>query len=88
MRVYRQSPCLCSLPCKDAVVIYKGSRYDNIVRKSVCKSTGEFSITLGGRIATVLFTTDAIQGTGKGFTGNFVSYGMSVNWKLYCVLIL
>ena len=77
MRVYRQSPCFCSPPCKDLVWIYKGYRIDNL-RKVVCRSTGEFGVTFEDRIARVLFTTDAIQGLGKGFTGNFVSYGMSV----------
>ena len=32
-----------------------------------------------GRVAIVIFTTDAIRGTGRGLTGTFTSSGMSGN---------
>ena len=55
-------------------MVYRGVATFN---RSVCRSLGAFEIALGNRIATVIFTTDTIQGTGTGFRVNFSSYGMS-----------
>ena len=55
-------------------MVYRGVATFN---RRVCSSLGAFEITLGNRIATVIFTTDAIQGIGTGFRVNFSSYGMS-----------
>lgn len=64
----------CSPPCKDVLEVYSG--VPTTLRKRVCRSTCVFEVTLQNRFATVMFTTDAIQGTGRGFTGNFSSYGL------------
>lgn len=56
------------------MVVYRGVATFN---RRICGSHSAFEIALGIRIATVIFTTDAIQGTGTGFRVNFSSYGMS-----------
>ena len=64
----------CSPPCRDVLEIYSG--VPAMIRKRVCRSTGVSEVTLQNRFATVMFASDAIQGTGRGFTGTFSSYGL------------
>lgn len=45
-------------------------------RRRVCESLGATEVAMGGRVAIVMFITDAIKGTGRGFTGTFSSIGM------------
>jgi len=66
--------CSCRPSCSDVVMVYRGVA---TLERRLCGSYSVFEIAMGNRIATVIFRTDAIQGTGTGFRIDFSSEGMS-----------
>ncbi len=66
--------CSCRPPCSDVVMVYRGA---TTFERRLCGNYSVFEIALESYVATVIFRTDAIQGTGTGFRLDFSAEGMS-----------
>ena len=65
--------CSCRPTCSDVVMVYHGVA---TLERRLCGSHSVFEIAMS-YITTVIFRTDAIQGTGTGFRLDFSTEGMS-----------